>query len=266
MKAYLYYFKMRYLCTLQYRTAALAGIFTQVGFGLILILPFYVLSKTRGGSFPMDMESISAYIWLQQAFLMMISYHWDRDIMGSIISGSIAVELCRPMDIYGRWFVQTLAHRISAASLRAGPVLLVAFLLPAPLGLRLPPDMTAFLLFLVSLALGTVVMSAIVLLVYNTTFHTLSSVGIPHFLYSVMDFFGGQIIPIKFYPPALYTLCAILPFGSVSNAPFRIYTGDIAGAEALWTVGLQIFWAVILIAVGYTWTRLALRRVVAQGG
>lgn len=266
MRAYLTYFKTRYLCILQYRAAALAGVVTQVGFGLILILPFYALHASGGEGFPMDMESVASYIWLQQAFLMLVSYSWEGDIIDSIKTGAIAVELCRPLDVYAMWFTRHLAQRVAKVSLRAGPVLIVAFLIPKPLGLSLPESPLAFGLFLVSLVLGTLVMTSMVMLVYNTTFHTLTSVGIPIFLYAVMDFFGGQIIPLNFYPPFLYRLCSLLPFGSVSNVPFRIYVGDISGPQALFSMGLQLFWVLTLVGTGYIWNRLALRRVVSQGG
>lgn len=266
MRAYLSYFKTRYLCMLQYRASAIAGVFTQVGFGLILILPFYALHRVNGADFPMEMEKVSSYIWLQQAFLMLISYSWEGSIVDSIKTGAVAVELCRPLDLYVTWFVRHLAQRAAKCSLRAGPVLIVAFLFPKPLGLSLPESPASFGLFLISLVLGTLVMASIVMLVYNTTFHTLTSIGIPTFLYVIMDFFGGQIIPLNFYPPFLYRLCSLLPFGSVSNAPFRIYTGDLAGKEAVFSICLQLFWAVTLISVGYVWNRLALRRVVSQGG
>ena len=58
----------------------------------------------------------------------------------------------------------------------------------------------------------------------------------------------------------------ILPFASVQNLPFRIYSGDIAGMEIVWGVALQIFWTVGLIALGALIFRNALQQAVVQGG
>ncbi len=52
----------------------------------------------------------------------------------------------------------------------------------------------------------------------------------------------------------------------MSNVPYRIYSGDIAGAAAWQAAGLQIFWLLALFALGQFLLSRALRRAVIQGG
>ena len=167
MNAYLSLMKTRYLNNLQYRAAAVSGCLTQVAWGLIHVLVFWAFYQT-GADAPMSMQAVVSYTWLRQAFLaLFMTWYYDREIMESIQSGSIAIDLCRPIDLYPFWFVKTLAVRFARASLRCVPILLLAFLLPNPIGLALPAGPGACLLFLLTMLLGVLVLTAMTMLLYT---------------------------------------------------------------------------------------------------
>jgi ABC-2 type transport system permease protein len=52
----------------------------------------------------------------------------------------------------------------------------------------------------------------------------------------------------------------------MQNMPLRIYSGNIAGIDALRGIVFQIFWLVLLIAAGKLLMRRALKKVIVQGG
>ena len=69
MKSYLHYLKLRIITNIQYRAAALAGISTQVFFGLMYIMFYIALFESNiGTSSPMSLEHVITYTWLGQAF------------------------------------------------------------------------------------------------------------------------------------------------------------------------------------------------------
>ena len=103
----------------------------------------------------------------------------ENDIFDAILNGNIAYELCRPINIYRMWFARSLANRFAKALLRCLPILLTAMLLPAPYGLMMPVNPEAFLLFFLTLLLGTGVTVSFCMLIYMTTFFTISPMGIP---------------------------------------------------------------------------------------
>lgn len=83
---------------------ALSRSFAWGGMYLILYHTFY---QSGTGAFPMDMQALSAYIWLQQAFLaLFMVWDMDNDIFELISSGNIAYELCRPCDLYSMIFFE----------------------------------------------------------------------------------------------------------------------------------------------------------------
>ena len=68
--------------------------------------------------FPMGMEALASYIWLQQAFLTLFAlWNWEFNILESVKTGSVAYELLRPADIYGMWMAQSVGNRLSRAVL-----------------------------------------------------------------------------------------------------------------------------------------------------
>lgn len=267
MKKYLSFFQMRFITGLQYRTAAAAGIITQFTWGFMEILLFRAFYRSSPGSFPMTFPALVSYVWLQQAFLaLFMTWFWEEDLFQSITTGNVAYELCRPVRLYDMWFARGMAVRLSKAALRCLPVIFVAVLLPEPLRLVFPDSLALFLLFLFSMALGLFVVVAFGMLVYLSVFYMISSQGIKLMVTSLSEFLSGAVIPLPFLPEKLQTAVGLLPFASMQNVPFRIYSGDLSGQTAANAIFLQIFWAVLLFSAGRWLESRALRRVIIQGG
>ena len=164
------------------------------------------------------------------------------------------------------WFFKNMAVRLSRVVLRCFPILVVAVLLPKPYGVSLPQSVTAGLLFPLSLVLGFLVLVAFSMLIYISAFYTISPMGIRILATSAVEFLAGGVIPIPFFPAWLQPVMNALPFASMQNTPFLIYTGHIGGREALEAILLQGVWLVLLVGIGRVWIRHATRRVVLQGG
>lgn len=267
MKKYLLFFRLRFSCGIQYRMAAVSALTTQVIWGLMECLAYKVLYDSNAIAFPMEYSALVSYIWLKEAFLALFTtWASDRDLFGMIMDGGIAYEMCRPVSVYGMWFSRTVGARVSEALLRCVPVLLAAVLIPRPYKISAPESVPVFLLFLLSMVLGLVVTTAFCMVIYMLCFFTLSPQGWRILFMGAVEFLSGMVIPIPFVPEPFRTIMEILPFAAMQNVPFRVYSGDIAGAELLQAMGLQLFWAVTLIWCGVMLHRKAERRIVVHGG
>jgi ABC-2 type transport system permease protein len=267
MKKYVAIIKIRFINSLQYRIAAFAGIITQVAWSVLGVLALSAFYKSNPSAYPMGFSQSTAYIWIQQAFLPMFKlWFFEEDIFDSIQKGNIAYELVRPVNLYNRWFCQSIASRLAKGLLRCIPVLIIAFLVPAPYGLILPPNFMQFLLFLVSMALGLFVIIAFCMLVYISTFYLLSPAGMKTILVFFADFLAGSTIPLPFFPDKILSIVEILPFSSMQDMPLRIYSGNIAGIEAIHGILLQIVWLIALTLIGKLWMQKATKTVMIQGG
>ncbi|KIL40966.1 ABC transporter permease [Gordoniibacillus kamchatkensis] len=267
MKAYMSVCKLRFINGLQYRSAALAGMATQLFFGFVFIMIFVAFYSRSTVPAPMPLPSLVAYVWLQQAFLSFIMLWFrDNEIFQLITGGNIAYELCRPCGIYQFWFAKLLAQRLSSAVLRCLPILLVAFLLPEPYKMGLPPSPAALALFAITLLLGLLVIVAISMLIYISVFWTMSPAGSMLMFSVIGEFFAGMVIPVPLMPGWLQNVAYALPFRWTADFPFRVYSGQIPQAEALWGILVQLLWLAALIGVGRWSLHKALRHVVIQGG
>ena len=62
----------RFRTLLQYRVAAIAGIGTQIFWGLILVMVLEAFYRSTTAPQPMTIEEVRTYVWLGQAFLGML--------------------------------------------------------------------------------------------------------------------------------------------------------------------------------------------------
>lgn len=267
MQKYISLMRMKFIAGIQYRAAAFAGILTQYAWGGMEILIYRCFYLENRDDFPMQMQALSNYVWLQQGLLaLFMAWIFENDIFEMITQGNVAYELCRPCDLYNMWIFRNMGVRLSRTTIRCIPVFVVAALLPAPYGLTLPPAPEAAGLFLISGILGFLNAAAFGMLVYISTFFTISVQGTRAFCLAVADLLSGKVIPIPFLPDGLRQVVELLPFASMQNAPLRIYGGDIAGMQALQTIFLQCFWLTAMILAGRILLQKALKRVVIQGG
>ncbi|MBS4209995.1 ABC transporter permease [Bacillus sp. FJAT-50079] len=267
MNPYVSVLKLRLSNGMQYRAAAIAGVATQFFWGFMYIMIFEAFYQHAIQSPPMSMKELITYIWLQQAlFVFVMLWFRDNELFDLITSGNIAYELCRPCGIYEFWYAKLVAQRLSSAILRCFPILIVAFLLPQPYRMTLPPSFITFLLFLLSTTFALLLLVSISMFIYISVFYTMSPIGSLLMFAVVGEFFSGLTIPIPFMPSWLQQIAYMLPFRLTADFPFRVYSGHIPINEALIGISVQIVWIVVLIVVGKFAFHKALQKIVVQGG
>lgn len=177
--------------------------------------------------------------------------------------GSVAYELLRPLNLYGIWFARQVAARSAPTLLRSVPLAIVALAL---LGMRPPPTWASAGAFAVALLGALLLSSAFTALVSATMMWTVAGDGMARLVPALALLATGIIVPLPLYPEWAQRLFALLPFRSMADVPFRIYTGHIAPDRALVELACQSAWLVALIALGSAVTARGVRRLVVQGG
>ena len=268
MKTYLSIFKVRFINGLQYRTAALAGIATQVFFGFILVSVYAAFFESNNSAdLPMSLKQIISYLWLNQSFLALI-YPWarDNDLLSLIRSGNVSYEYVRPISFYKKWFATLYANRISGVLLRFLPVIIISTILPKPYNLSSPYSIYSFILFIITLLIGSLIVNAFSLIMHLITFYTLNEKGVLALFTVISEIFAGGIVPIAFFPKYLKILADILPFKYTIDLPFRIYSGNIDLYNSFPLIILSIIWLIILILIGLFISKNVSKKVIVQGG
>lgn len=267
MKMYVSLFRIRLINGMQYRMVALGEIAMRLVWAMMEILVFLAIYRTGNAGLPMDFSQTVSYIWLQQGIrsLFLVVFQ-DGEIYSTIEKGSIAYELVRPANLYGRWFCQSAANRLAYTLLNGVPSLFLAMLFPQPYRMKRPTDAGVYLLFLISLLSALLVVVAFAMLMYISLFYTLAQRGVRLIVTAVSTFLSGGVIPLAFFPEKVLKAVKLLPFASMQDTPLRIYNGSLAGAEAVKGIALQIFWIAALVGIGQIFMSRALKKVVVQGG
>ncbi|MBR6165528.1 MAG: ABC-2 family transporter protein [Clostridia bacterium] len=263
MKAYLSVFRMRFRLETHYRGAALGGIACQVFFGLILVALYRALYAGKPQSMPLS--HVTTYVWLQQAFFRMLLAS-DADLMDKIRSGGIAYDLCRPLHLYGFYYVRIMAQKLMGSLLRAGPMLLFAALLPEGWGIALPASVPALILSLAALTLGLCCICAMENLTMAFTMRTLDQRGIQAMMNLLMMILSGNVLPLTLYPDSWQRIITLLPYAQMLDAPIRLYTGETAVPQAPAILLLQAGWTLLLVGAGCLFWQRNQRRLIIQGG
>jgi ABC-2 type transport system permease protein len=272
MRAYRALIATRFRTLLQYRAAAGASVFTQIFFGLVHIMVLEAFYRSSDRTAPLTFEQMVGYVWLGQATLAMFPWNIDADIRDTVREGTVAYELCRPLDLYSLWFCRTLAWRAAPVMLRFLPlVLLVGVGLPL-LGLgewrlRPPPSAAAGGLWAASMAGALFLSCALTTLMHATLLWTVTGQGTFVLLSALTTMFGGLVIPLPLLPDWARPFIQALPFAGTMDLPGRLYTGNIpVGGQAAGALLHQVGWTLALVGFGRAVLARGLRNLVVAGG
>ena len=263
MKAYIAMLDARFRGLLQYRSAAIAGIGTQLFFGYVRVMIFAAFYRSSDAVQPMTYEQVVSYIWLGQAFLLLAMFGVEGEIAAMIRSGGVAYELTRPVDLYGLWYSRCLAARLAPTLLRAVPQLVLAYLF---LGLQAPASVSALGWSVLAILSGAALAAAISTVMTISLLWTISGEGISRLAPAAIFLFSGMIVPLPLFPDWLQPVVRALPFRGLIDVPFQSYLGLLTGANALLAIVQTWAWIAAFVMAGRLLLQRGLRQLVAQGG
>jgi ABC-2 type transport system permease protein len=245
-----------------YPWATVAGMFTNTIFGFLQAYVLLAVYRHRTDVGGFDAADAVTYVWLAQSMIMTVYIFSWWELAWRIRDGSIATDLLRPLNPQRYWLAYDLGRAPYHFLLRGvPPFVLGAFVFE----LHWPTPLDAVAFFL-SLVLAVVVSFGFRFIYNSVAFWLLDFRGIVTLSTTVVVFFSGMAIPIRFFPHALREACYALPFGSIIQTPVDIWLGKRHGAALGGVLALQLFWALALLGIGQLVLRRATRKVVLQGG
>ncbi|MFC5701380.1 ABC transporter permease [Cohnella faecalis] len=217
-------------------------------------------NRTTIGEMPID--TMITYVVLAMALNNYMAGVGNQ-LAGNVRDGGVAVELMRPYNLLDKLVALDLGNKVSGTLREALPMMLVAYLF---IGINAPNSWADFPLFIVSAALGILIGTQLDLVLGIAAFWLLYIWGLRVLRNAIFLFFSGALLPISMFPEWLQTVSNFLPFQWMVYVPVSIYTGKIAGIEAVYAIGIQIVWlAGIYAAIRLAWS-FAIRKVTIFGG
>jgi ABC-2 type transport system permease protein len=249
--------------TLAYRSSLLGGLVVVLLRIALLKAVWTAAYAGRPSVNGVALPDLLTFITLANLQLVLMRPMLVWYVQRRIHDGHIALDLVRPVPLLGQLFAQQVG---ATAGLVPFVVLGVPFAMLLG-NLAGPASPVAAVAYLASLALAYLISVLIGLLMGLVAFWTVQSLGVGVIYEFAIQFFGGALIPLMFFPPLLLGIALVLPFQAQITIPVSIYTGTISSAGDLAAAFvLQIFWVVALaFIVGWVW-RYARRVVTVHGG
>ena len=242
-----------------YRQAALAGLTTNVVFGLLRagVLTAVLVQRPVAGY---DVATAVTYVWLGQGLLAVVLLWGDVELSRRIRTGDVVVDLGRPWDLQ----VAMLATDLG----RAGFAVLIRFLPPVVFGsllfpFRWPQRPSTWLLFTASVALAVTVSFGIRFLLNASAFWLLDARGVLGVWGVAGGVLSGLVVPLVWFPAVLQDVLAWTPFPAMFQNTIDVFLERGDGVAVL---AGQATWTVLLLLAGRLVLRRGMRRLVVQGG
>ncbi|MCO1582641.1 ABC-2 family transporter protein [Crossiella sp. SN42] len=243
-----------------YRGATLAGLGTNLVFGLLRVSVLFAMLDGRREVAGYDAARSSTYVWFGQGMLATVVLWGHHEIGERVRTGDVVVDLSRPWNLQ----LVLLAEDLG----RAGYAFLTRFLPPVAFGALFFPFLwpahgLTWPLFALSLGLSVAVSFCARFLLGLSAFWLLDNRG-PVSLYGMsVGILGGLIVPLPFFPDWLQTVLWLTPFPALVQAPIDVFT---EAGPPLAPLAHQLAWLGILYLGGRLALRGAVRKVVVQGG
>jgi ABC-2 type transport system permease protein len=249
-----------------YRQATIAGSFTNTVFGFLRCYVLLALAAGVAGGRPggYDARQLATYVWVGQGLLTVVGMWGWSELAERIRTGEVASDLLRP--------VSPVTSYLAADLGRAGHALLTRFVPPVLVGviffpLYAPARWQTAPLFVVSVLLAVIASFGCRYLV-NATAYWLHDARGPIILWTLSaGVLAGLAFPLRLLPDWLAgTLWVATPFPSLLQTPLDVVVERDPAPLQAGLVALQLFWAVVLLALCRLVQRRAERKLVVQGG
>ncbi len=255
--------KLSFQRQIAYRAATLAGLLTNLFFGLLRAALIGALYGARQEMNGIPIQGAVTYTGLTQASVGFLSLFSWYDLMNTVYTGQVAMDLLRPMGYFRFWLAQDLGRATAQLILRGLPMMAVYALI---FQITVPQTLSQWAALGLGLGLAWLVSFAWRFLVNLASFWVPNALGIGRFAFMLSYFLSGFMLPLRFFPEWFVRFCYLTPFPQMVNAVVEIYLGVLSGQELLFTLLGQAAWAIGLIGLGQLVLSRGVRRLAIQGG
>ncbi|MCW3814259.1 ABC-2 family transporter protein [Micromonospora sp. DR5-3] len=242
----------------------MAGVVTNSVFGFLRYYIFLAAAGAAGQVAGYDRTQLATFVWAGQGLLAVVAIWGWTELADRIRTGEIAADLLRPVHPVTSYLATDLGRAGFASLSRLLPPVLIGLLF---FDVYLPRRWATLPLFALSVLLAVVVCFGCRYLV-NATAYWLQDVRGPLILWTLCSgVLAGLYFPLGFLPGWLEaTLRYGTPFPSLLQIPLDVLVERDPAPMQVGLVGVQLGWAVALLALCRLVQRLAERRMVVQGG
>lgn len=263
MKAYLFVARVRIQSALAYRFNVISTISIQC---LLLFAMACFWKAAYGGTGSVSgvgERDMITYTIISVIMGNLLTMGVEGRIEDSVWSGSVALDMLKPVNIYGIYLAEDLGDMVVAFFQTAVPLFVLGSVL---FGLPATASALNLVLFLASFAVGYLINWMLAALLGMCAFKTITMGPLRNVKGFIMKLLSGSVIPLWFFPEGFRVFLECLPFVNIYQLPLGIYIGRYTFLEMLGRTGLQLFWCAALWLIFHAVQKKAAAAVLIQGG
>lgn len=263
MSPYLYIAKIKIQSALAYRFDVLSSIIIQ---GIIMFAAAFfwiAVYGERASAMGVTRDGMLTYTIMSSFMGGLFINGVEIRVIQSIRKGSIAVDMIKPVNLFGIFLAEDLGGVVVAFFQLSLPLLLIASLF---IHFPIPASGIHFLLFLVSFTLSYAINWLFSAIFGMWAFTAISLEAMRATKLHLIRLLSGSIIPLWFFPSWLQYLLGSLPLPYIYQLPLSIFIGKYDFRTIAVQMGIQLTWAAVLLAAFLLLQKKATSRVLVQGG
>ena len=186
-----------------------------------------------------------------------------RKINDGIVSGSIEVDVFRPVNLVFRFFAEDVGSSIGSLIMEVPLILIFCCVFQQ---FPYSHSFVSLILFGVSSLFSFLILWLIYALVALLAFWTMELGHLINVVGALIQILSGSMVPLWFFPAGFQKVMQFLTFQYIYQTPLSIYLGIIEGWDCLIIFLVQIFWIFVFIALLCMVYNKAKKRLIVQGG
>lgn len=260
---YLFVYKTRIIRSFTYKFEVYGNILMQTIIMITTSFFWRALFQDKAFGNGITADSMMTYTIMSSVLSVLFITGVERRIQESVEKGTIAIDLMRPVNIFGMFLAEDLGSITALLIQNLLPILLLGSLL-----IRFPAivSLSAIPLFAASVILSMAINWLLAAIFGMWAFTAISMDPLYQAKKHLIRLLSGSIIPIWFFPKRLAGILNLLPFVYIYQLSLDIYIGSASNAEIYSRMLIQLSWVLVLGALFYILSGKSLKKVLVQGG
>lgn len=265
MDKYIFLIYLSFKSSIAYRMEVLFKIIQSIIVLSVQVFLWKTLYSSGAADTEISLRSMVTYLILSTGIgIIMLDNNIIFDIGGDVRNGNISVHLSRPLNYMFSKCSQLVGRLIFLLVFNVIPMLIIAIAL---YGFSFPQEPYQLLLTLIFIINAYFIFFILYFITGLSSFWFMDVHGaITLMLGNFTKILSGAVIPLWYFPGWIKNIADILPVRLGFDLPLSIYFGKVSGFEILEGFLIQFIWLIVLSLLSYIIWKLAIRKLVIQGG
>jgi ABC-2 type transport system permease protein len=265
MDKYIYMAYLSFKSSIIYRSEVLLKIIHSVIVLSIQVLIWKALYSNNTADTVLSLRDMITYLILSATFGILV---FDRniiwDIGADVRNGNISVHLSRPLSYMFAKFSNVLGRMLYLAVFNVIPIFAVALVL---YGFSFPQNIYQLVMTFILSINAFLIFLVLYFIIGLSAFWFMDVHGMVELmLTSSIRLLSGAVVPLWYFPDWLKKIAYLSPTRLGFDLPLSIYFGRIKGFEIFQGIFTQFLWFILLCLLNFILWKIAIRKLVIQGG